>query len=137
MKEGKRDLIGQQEAEWAKDYEVSLIPAHYRFPKTGDLYEAKIDQEISFITLWSAPFTGGGSGIIRAGERIWILSETNEKTAGTYAEAENYKAIEQRMVSDSDRAAISYNGFSLVVKTIDLNEKFRLIETGFSKKRFA
>ena len=56
LTEGKRKQLGSPETEWARAYERSLIPKAYRFPRKGDLYESKIDQEIEFLTSWTAPF---------------------------------------------------------------------------------
>ena len=58
----KPDGVGPPEVDWARDYERSLIPAGTRFPKKGDVYEATRDVEVSYLTSWSAPFTGGGLG---------------------------------------------------------------------------
>ena len=71
MSEGKRKNCGQQELEWAREYERSLIPSNYRFPLKGDLYESNIDQMIEFLTSWEAPFTGSGKSMLYKGEKIW------------------------------------------------------------------
>ncbi len=55
MKAGKREQIGQQELNWAKEYERSLIPEGTRFPAKGDVYEALHDQTVTFVTAWAAP----------------------------------------------------------------------------------
>lgn len=135
MKEGKRASIGQQETDWARDYEVSLIPENYRFPKTGDLYEVVKALEVTFLTHWSAPYTGGGEGMLVPGDRIWLPDQLNEKASSAYAEPVDYPELEQRFVSVSDRTDFNYSGFSIIVKTVDLNEKFKLVETGFKKRR--
>ena len=137
MSEGKRTQIGQPELEWAREYQKSLIPSDYRFPQKGDLYESKIDQEIEFLTAWAAPFTGGGKSNVFKGERIWISSDPIEaKPIGTYALPVDYKKLEQRMVSSSDRNAPKYGGFYLSIDTKILNEKFTLITTGFCKEKY-
>ncbi|WP_411895219.1 hypothetical protein [Winogradskyella sp. A2] len=135
MKDGKRHQVGQPETDWALEYERSLIPENYRYPKEGDLYESKFDQEIEFLTAWSAPFTGGGKATLYKGEQIWINSEPNEeKPIGSYALPVNYSELEKRMVSKTDRNASKYGNFYFHFDTVILNDKFNLIQTGFKKK---
>ncbi len=137
MKEGKRKYIGQPELEWAREYQKSLIPADYRFPQKSDLYESQINQEIEFLTAWAAPFTGSGKSTLYKGERIWVSSDPIDvKPIGTYALPVDYKKLEQRMVSSSDRNAPKYRGFYLSVDTKILNENFILITTGFCKEKY-
>jgi len=52
---GNRSSVGSPEVDWARDYERSLIPAGTRFTKSGDIYQAIIDVEVSYLTSWSAP----------------------------------------------------------------------------------
>lgn len=134
MEEGSRSSVGQPELTWALEYERSLIPKNYRFPQMGDLYASLCDQEIEFMTAWSAPFTGGGKAILYAGEQVWIMSEQNkEKPIGSYAQAVEYKKLEQRMVSAEDRNAPDYGNFYFYFNTVTLNENFKLVQTGFEK----
>jgi hypothetical protein len=62
--------VGSPEVDWARDYERSLIPSGTRFPKKGDVYEAIRDVEVSFMTSWLAPLTGGGTGTLIKGQRV-------------------------------------------------------------------
>ncbi len=135
MKEGKRHEVGQPEIDWAREYERDLIPENYRFPKEGDLYESKLDQEIEFLTAWSAPFTGGGNGTLFKGEQIWINSgPLEEKPIGSYALPVKYTELEKRMVSESDRNTPNYGNFYFHFDTKTLNENFNLIKIGFKKE---
>ncbi|MEP6677237.1 MAG: hypothetical protein ABJA78_18900 [Ferruginibacter sp.] len=136
MKEGKRTGIDQPDLDWAREYEISLIPESYSFPRQGDVYESICDHEIAFMTAWAAPFTGSGQGILLKGERIWISDETDEKCTGTYADPVDYPELEQRMVTETDRSADKYGGFYFFVRTVDLNEKYKLVDTGFQKERY-
>ncbi|MBF0229820.1 MAG: hypothetical protein HQK63_09590 [Desulfamplus sp.] len=136
MKAGKRKYIGNPEAEWAKQYEQSLIPEGTRFPSKGDLYESKFDQHIEYLTAWAAPFTGGGEGVLFKGERIWVDNEPRDnKPLGVYALPVEYDKLEMRMVSQDDRNSSKYGGFYFYFNTIDLNKNFTLIKTGFKGKR--
>ena len=135
LTDGKRDSIDCQERIWALDYERSLLPTDIRFPEKGDVYESLEDQTISFLIAYSAPFTGGGEGVLRKGDKIWIHSATVEdKSMGEYAIPVHYKELEQRMVTVEERDSFRYDGFYFHFTTVDLNEKFRLVETGFSDK---
>lgn len=135
MKDGKRHEVGQPEIDWAREYERSLIPENYRYPKEGDLYESKFDQEIEFLTSWSVPFTGGGNTTLFKGEKIWINSGPNEeKPIGSYALPVEYLELEKRIVSEKDRNKPNYGNFYFHFDTIILNDNFNLIQTGFKKK---
>ncbi len=131
--DGKRESIGSQECIWALDYERNLLPSDIRFPQKGDVYELLEDQSISFLIAYSAPFTGEGEGVLLKGDKIWIhTKEIEELPMGAYALPVNYKELEQRMVASEERDSLRYDGFYFYFETVDLNEKFRLVETGFS-----
>jgi hypothetical protein len=119
--------VGPPEVEWARDYERSLIPAGTRFPKRGDVYEATSDVEVSYLTSWSAPFTGGGSGRLKKGERVIIDNEPLPRPIAANAKAINYTQVEQEMVPESDRSNNKYSGFYFVLKTLQLSRAFRLV----------
>ena len=89
------------------------------------------------MTAWEAPFTGGGESKLFKGEKIWISSDPIEnKPISTYALPADYKGLEQRMVSSTDRNAPKYGGFYFSINTKDLNENFILVQTGFSKAMY-
>jgi len=133
LTEGKRDSLNSQERTWALDYERSMLSPDIRFPRKGDVYESLEDQTIHFFIAYSAPFTGEGKGTLLKGDKIWIHNNTAEKKPmGEYAIPVNYKELEQRMVTHQERNSFRYDGFYFYFETVDLNEKFRLVETGFS-----
>ncbi|MGR0481771.1 MAG: hypothetical protein ACTFAL_10305 [Candidatus Electronema sp. V4] len=128
MKAGKRNSVGQPEMDWARDYERSLIPAEMRFPQKGDVYEVLEDMEVEFMTAWAAPFTGGGKGMLRQGERVIVHFEPAEaKPIGAYAKAVEYKVVENRMVPVNERTSRKYGGFYFYFSTVELNTKFALV----------
>lgn len=130
MASGKRKSVGQPELDWARDYERGLIPDGIRFPRKGDVYESLVDQTVDYLTAWAAPFTGSGEAILRKGERVWIDTEpVDEKPIGTYAIPINYNELEERMVPGEEKNSPKYGGFYFFFKTVDLNERFRLVET--------
>jgi hypothetical protein len=95
--------VGSPEVDWARDYERSLIPVGTRFPKKGDVYEAAEDQQVSYLTGWSAPFTGGGTGTLMKGERVIVEHDLLPRPIAVYAKPIDYAAMEERMVPESDR----------------------------------
>ncbi len=139
LRAGKRKSAGKAEWEWARQYERSLIPEGTRFPQKGDLYESKHDQTVQYMTHWCTAFTGGGKGMLLKGERIWIyhdaFEEDHGKPLGASALPVEYEQLESRMVPPSNRAHRNYDSFSLSFKTVDLNNDFTLIQTGFVGRR--
>jgi hypothetical protein len=103
--------VGPPEVEWARDYERSLIPVGTKYPKKGDVYEARTDVEVSYLTSWSAPFTGGGSGTLKKGERVIIDYDPLPRPIAANAKAINYTHVEEDMVPESDRSSTKYRVF--------------------------
>ena len=138
LKSGKRKEVKEPEMTWAREYERSLIPANYHFPKKGDLYAANFDQEVDFLTSWSAPYTGGGTTKLFKDEQVWVdTNPLDEKPIGTYLLAVNYDELEKRIVSESDRNEFKYDSFYFHISTRKLNENFKLLKKGFDKERFS
>lgn len=132
MHAGERDSVGQPEIQWAREYEKSLIPQGTRFPRKGDVYGSKLDQTVSFMTAWAAPYTGSGEATLFEGERVWIDHEpVDEEPIGVYALPVEYEKLEQRMVPAEDRDQQSYGGFYFSFKTLELSQNFTLVQTGY------
>lgn len=130
---GKRPF-NEEELTWARAYDISLIPDGVRIPKLADEYESLIDQEVAYMTGWSAPVTGGGKGMLLKGERVRISAEpVDEKPIGVYARPLEYEKLEARMVSKEDRTNSKYAGFNLLIKTVDLIKDFKLVESEDSR----
>lgn len=128
VKRGQRLFVGSPEADWAREYEREQIPIGMRFPRKGDIYEALQDMTVHYMTAWAAPVTGGRDGVLKQGERVLVdQPATDPKPIGTYAKAVDYAALEERMVPASDRNAPRYGGFYFYFKTVELNQKFRLV----------
>jgi len=137
LESGKRNKITGSELSCATEYERSIMPIQYRYPKKGDLYEAKEDIEIKFLTAWRAPYTGGGTALLNKGERIWVDSTPfDEKPIGVFVLPVDYQKLELRMVPNNERNATKYNGFYLSIKTKELNERFELLQENFNKEKF-
>ena len=93
----------------------------------GDVYETTRDVEVRYLTSSSDPFTGGGSGTLKKGERVIIDYEPLPRPIVANAKAVNYTHVEQRIVPESDRSNKKYAGFYLVLKTLELSRDFKLV----------
>ena len=128
MQRGERKSVGSPEVDWARDYERSRIPDGTRFPRKGDIYEALEDMTVHYMTSWAAPYTGGGDGMLRKGDRVVVDTEpVDSRAIGAYASAVDHDAVEERVVPTSERSAPKYSGFYFSFKTVELNRKFRLV----------
>jgi hypothetical protein len=137
LETGKRKKINGIELAWASEYERSLLPSWYKYPKKGDLFEANENTEIEFLTAWRAPYTGGGKAILYKGERIWVdYKPIHEKPIGVFVLPVEYKILEERMVPEKERSSSKYNGFYLNIGTKELNEQFSLVQENFSKEKY-
>lgn len=123
-----RPCITAEESEWAREYERGLLRPWARFPRDGEVYIAVGDFNVSFLTHWRAPFTGGGEGVLPGGTRIYVHVSDPEPIA-VYANAENATELEFALVPNEDRLAEKYTGYSLVISTEDLNRHFRLVKS--------
>lgn len=125
---GERLGVGRPEMDWAIEYERSLIPSTMRFPRKGDVYEASADMTVDYMTAWTGPYTGGGTGILKQGDRVVVAQKVSDpKPIGVYVKAVDYAELEARMVPLEERKAPPYGGFYFSFDTVDLNTKFRLV----------
>lgn len=131
MAAGGRESVSGTELRWARDYERSLIPPGYRFPRKGDVYEALADMEVEYITDFAGPFSGGGRGVLKKGERVRLnREEREEKPVGAFAVPVNYGEIEARMVPADERRSPKYGSMSFYFTTMELNTAFGLVDGG-------
>lgn len=105
-----------------------------RFPRQGDVYEAIEDTQVRYLTSWAAPFTGGGDGVLRKGERVFVEhAPISAEPIAANLVALNYESIEQRIVPKAEREQSKYRGYYFSLKTVVLNTNFKLVQTGFRK----
>lgn len=128
LESGKRRILGQPEIDWARDYERSLIPEGVRFPRDGDVYASLEDRTVSYMTAWAAPFSGGGEGVLKAGERVRISGDFGPEPISVYAVPVEYDEIEARMVPEEERRSRKYGGFYLSLRTMELHEAFERVD---------
>jgi hypothetical protein len=91
------------------------------------VYEATGDVKVNYLTSWSAPFSGGGPGTLKKGERAIIDYDPLPRPIAANAKAINYTHVEEGMVPESDRSNMKYAGFYLVLKTLELSRGFKLV----------
>ena len=116
------------ELRWAHDYERSLLREWARFPKAGDVYVALQDIRVKYITHWRQPFSGSGSGTLRRGTRVRVdVFEFNPEPVSVHAEPLERLLVEKQLVDPRERTARGYNGFSLSIRTEELNRLFALL----------
>lgn len=126
-----------RELEWSREYEKDLLGPNCRYPKQGDLYACIEEHQISLMTSWEGPYTGGGEGTLKVGEQIWINGEVfDSESISVYALPVNYKELETRFVDIKDLSEPKYSGYYFSVKTANLNSKFELIQAGFEKEPY-
>lgn len=128
-KAGGKRTIGSPELDWARDYERSLLPKGARAPRKGEVYEVLEPCEVSYLTAWEAPYTGGGNVTLSRGWRLRIAEEPrDEKPISVYAEAVDYATVESLVVPEADRKAPRYRGYYFSVPTAVLFAKCRLVD---------
>ena len=116
------------ELRWAHDYERSLLREWARFPKAGDVYVALQDIRVKYITHWRQPYSGSGSGTLRKGTRVRVdVFEFNPEPVSVHAEPLERLLVEKQLVDPRERTARGYNGFSLSIRTEELNRLFALL----------
>jgi hypothetical protein len=131
LKSKRRASVEPHEWAWAREYERARIPPDVPVPRKGDVYACRADRRVDYLTAWSAPFTGGGESVLRAGERVWIHCDPGEeRPLGVYAQALDYDALERRMVPRKEREAARYGGFYFYFPILDLARDFDLVATG-------
>jgi hypothetical protein len=118
------------ELRWAHDFERSLLRTWARFPKSGDVYVALKDIRVRYVTHWQQPYTGGGVGTLRRGTRVRVdVFEFNPEPISVRVEPLARALVENQLIDPRERAARGYNGFSLNIRTEELNRIFELIES--------
>ena len=125
---GERSSVGSPEVDWARNFERNQVPSGVRFPRRGDVYEAKTDIRVHYLTAWAAPYTGGGDGMLKQGDRVLIHQEpAYAEPSAVYAKPMDYARVEQGFVPADVRANPNYSGFYLSLKTVDLHNHFNLV----------
>jgi len=126
VKKGK--TVNGKPMENARKLSKAVLPIGLFYPKGGEVYEAIQDIQISYLTHFMAPFTGGDKAKLLKGERVIVSKSNQAKPLGYYCYPINDNEIEHRIISDSDKNDPAYNGFSLSIDTKSLNSYFKQVE---------
>ena len=105
-----------------------LMPTGLFYPKGGEVFEAVQNVQISYLTHFMAPYTGGDKAKLLKGERVIVSKPNQDKPLGYYCYPINADEVEDRIIPYSDRNDPAYNGFSLSIDTKSLNTDFKQIE---------
>jgi hypothetical protein len=110
------------------------MPWGLHYPQAGEVYEAVSDYPVRYMTAWHVPYTGGGDGTLLTGERIRVAKTSEPEPLSVYAEPLRYDQL-QRMIPVAIRVHPNYSNYYLWIPTLDLNRRFRLIETADPEHR--
>ncbi|WP_431122267.1 macro domain-containing protein [Flagellimonas flava] len=111
-----------------KNLTKKVFGTNIYYPKGGEVFQAKKDVKITYLTHFMAPYTGGAKANIFENERVIVSKPLNPKPKGYYCYPINAYEIEKRIIPKSDRNNPKYNGFSLSIDTKSLNTDFKQIE---------
>jgi hypothetical protein len=75
-KKEKRQTIEGKTLDNARKLTQALMPEGLFYPKGGEVFEAIKDVQISYLTHFMAPYTGGDKAKILKGERVIALCIT-------------------------------------------------------------
>lgn len=126
VKKGK--TVSGKAMENARKLSKALMPTGLFYPKGGEVFEAVQDVQITYLTHFMAPYTGGDKAKILKGERVIISKHNQDKPLGYYCYPINADKVEERIIPSSDKNDSAYNGFSLSIDTKSLNYNFKQIE---------
>ena len=96
--------------------------------KGGEVFQAKNDVEITYLTHFMAPYTGGEKSKLLKGEKVLVSKPVNPKPTGYYCYPLNAEEVERRIIPSSDKNNPAYNGFSLSIDGKSLKTEFIQME---------
>jgi O-acetyl-ADP-ribose deacetylase (regulator of RNase III) len=126
VKKGK--TVSGKAMDKARKLSKALMPTGLFYPKGGEVFEAIQDTQISYLTHFMAPYTGGDKTKILKGERVIVSKPNQQKQLSYYCYPIEANEIENRIIPLSDRDDPAYNGYSLSIDTKSLNRDFKQIE---------
>lgn len=128
MDNGQRIEIGGKTLERARKLTDVLLPKNTKFPKGGEVFEAKEDVQISYMTHHFAPYTGGEKCIFPKGQRLIVSPPNSKRPIGVYCIPIEYEKMEEKLISKEEKEEPTYSNYSLSVSTKILNSKFVKID---------
>ena len=109
----------------ARKLSKALMPTGLFYPNGGEVFEAVQDVQISYLTHFMAPYTGGDKAKLLKGERVIVSKPNQDKPLGYYCYPINADEVEDRIIPYSDKNDPAYKGFSLSIDTKSLNTDFK------------
>lgn len=97
-------------------------------PKDGEVFESLTNVDISYITSHFAPYTGGDKAVLKTGERVVVHGSRQNRPTSVYCTPLNYEDLEKDIVAKDEIDTPTYAGYTLYIKTSDLNNKFKKID---------
>ena len=123
-----RKEISNKELNWALNYERSLLDKNVRYPKDGEIFEAKSDVEVYCCIYCLNPSSSGVDCIIPKGTRVIVRYYKDNKPLMVDVIPINYDQIDKLVVPKEERNAHKYAGYNLSTNIDALNKEFSLCE---------
>ena len=99
-----------------------------RFPKHGDIYEARDNIEVTYLTIWLASFSGGNDVHLPKGAKIKVHVEaTDQYPVRIHGVIFDNDLFEEQSIPEEIRRDGGYSGLVLNIGTEELNFHFRLL----------
>ena len=97
--------------------------------KQGQTYRADADIKITCMTAWRAPYTGGSTQTLPAGEEFVISNDPPAQATAVYADPVNYEKLHKQFVPWTDRIRfLLYNGYYLCIDLQKIKEQCSLVK---------
>ena len=125
---GKRRGVGRRDRDRAIRLELALLPKSTRFPHEGEVWEATGAVDVSYTVWYAAPGSASGQALLPAGERVVCRSARPPCVRASF-DPVRYTELRDHIVAAELRTGAYTGTYSLSIKTSELNEHFRLIES--------
>ena len=96
--------------------------------RKGDRFESLEDVEISVLTQWLAPATGGGKATLPRGQLVQVENDALAHASAVTLLPVHYDELHEHLVSRVDRENEKYSGYYLVIPFETLDQSFRRVE---------
>lgn len=91
--------------------------------RQGERFRTTADIEVTVMTHWRAPFTGGDTAVLPAGTVVVARFDQLPNVPGFSCVPENAETLERDLVREEDRRAEKYGGYSLSFVLDDIGTK--------------
>ena len=134
MAAGRRRMVNRKEMDLAIAYERRRMPKGLRFPRQGEVYEALEDVQISYLTAYHAPCTGGGKAVLPKGECVSVCEHRDEKPISVNCHPLRYDELHDTIVPREERENPLYCSYYFCIRTTTLNKSFRLVANALPER---